>query len=105
MFWAKLFFNVGEEILGGLFFILPLEGNNFAAKNKHILYTYHEWREGQHGVYYLVYHDQIFSPPTFHEPKVQEDFQELPCWRVTHFVWMIDWGMGDSYGDGSSQLI
>ena len=23
---------------------------------------------------------------------MEEDFQELPCWEVTHFVWMIAWG-------------
>ena len=46
MLWANLFFNVGEEILGGLFFIFPLKGNTIAAHNQHILYTYHEWRGG-----------------------------------------------------------
>ena len=23
---------------------------------------------------------------------MEEIFHELPCWRVTHFVWMIAWG-------------
>ena len=45
-FWASLFFNVGGEILGGLFFILPLEGNNFATQDQCILCNYHEWRQG-----------------------------------------------------------
>ena len=49
IFWASLFLNVGGEILGGLFFIFPLEGNNFVAQDQHILYTHHEWREGQVG--------------------------------------------------------
>ena len=75
MFWVNLFFNDGEEILGGLFLILPLQGNSMAAQDQHILYTYHEWREGQCGVDYLVFHDQNFIPPTLHEPKVEEDFQ------------------------------
>ena len=33
-----------------------------------------------------------FGPPTLQELKVEEDFQEFPCWEVTHFVWMIAWG-------------
>ena len=36
---------------------------------------------------------------------MEGDFHEFPCWEVTHFVWMIAWGMGDSYGDGRSQFI
>ena len=23
---------------------------------------------------------------------MEEDFQDFPCWKVTHFVWMIAWG-------------
>ena len=91
-FWANLFFNVGGETFGGLFFTLPFEGNNFAAQDQHTLYTYHKWREGQLGVGYDAYHVQIFSPPSFPELEVEEDFQELPYWEVAHFVWMIAWG-------------
>ena len=34
---------------------------------------------------------QIFIPPTLPEPKVEENFQELPSWKVTHFAWLIAW--------------
>ena len=90
--WAIMIHNVGEEIFGGIVFFLPLEGNIIVSQYQQILYTYHKWRGRQHGVGYFVYHVHIFSPPTFQEPKVEEDFQELPCWEVTHFVWMIAWG-------------
>ena len=92
IFWAILFFDVGRGIFGGLFFTFPHEGNNFAAQDQHIIYTYHKWREGQHGVSYDSYHVHIFSPPSFPKLEVEGDFQELPFWEVTHFVWMIAWG-------------
>jgi len=91
MIWASLIYNIGGEIFGDLVFILPLEGNIIAAQDQKIIHTYQKWRGGHRGVGYFVYHDQIFSPPTLQEPKVEEDFQELPCWEVTHFVWMIAW--------------
>ena len=50
MFWVNLFFNDGEEILGGLFLIFPLQGNSIEAQDQHILYTYHEWRGRWRGV-------------------------------------------------------
>jgi len=34
---------------------------------------------------------QIFIPPTLLEPKVDDSFQELPSWKVTHFSWLIAW--------------
>ena len=71
---------------------MPFEGNTFAAQDQHTLYTHHKWREGQLGVGYDAYHVQIFSPPSFPELEVEGDFHELPCWEVTHFVWMIAWG-------------
>ena len=37
LFWASLFFNVGEELFGGLFFTFPFEGNTFAAQDQHII--------------------------------------------------------------------
>ena len=42
MIWAILIHSVGEEIFGDLVFILPLKGNSIAAKDKHILCTYHK---------------------------------------------------------------
>ena len=105
MIWDNMFHNVGEEILGGLVFIFPLEGNIVAAQYQHILCTYPEWRGGQHGVGYFVYQDHIFSPSILQEPKVVGDFQELPCWEVTHFVWMIAWGMEDPLGEDVPQHI
>ena len=83
--------NVGE-IFGDLVFFLPLEGNIIAAQDQKILYIYHKWREGECGVGYFVYHDQIFIPPTLEELKVEDDLYELPFWRVTPFVRLIDWG-------------
>ena len=103
--WDNMFHDVGEEILGGLIFNLPLEGNLIAAQDQHILYSYPEWRGGQRGVGYFVYQDQIFSPPILHEPKVEDDCQELPCWEVTQFVWMISWGMEDPHGEDVPQHI
>ena len=90
--WASMICSVGGEILGDLVFILRLEGKCFAAQEQQFLYTYHEWREGQHGVGYIVYHEHIFIPPSLPEPKVEDSFQELPSWEVAHFVWMIAWG-------------
>ena len=92
LFWASLFFVVGGTFLGGLFFTLPLEGNDFAAQDQHTLYTCHEWKEGQHGVSYDACQYQIFSPPSLLELEVEGDFQELPCREVAHLVWMIAWG-------------
>ena len=105
MIWANMFHNVGGEILGGLTFILSLEGNIITAQYQHILYTYPKWRGGQCGVGYFFYQDQIFNPPTLQEPKVEDDFQELPCWEVTNFVWMIAWGMEDPHGEDVPQHI
>ena len=90
--WANMIHNVGEDIFEDPIFFLPLEGNIIAAQDQQKIYTYHKWRGGQHGVGYFVYHDQIFNPPILQELKVEEDFQEFPCWEVTHFVWMIAWG-------------
>ena len=97
MIWDNMFHNVGEEILRGLVFIFPFEGNIIAAQYQHIIYTYPKWIGGQHGVGHFFYQDQTFSPPTLQEPKVEDDCQELPCWEVTHFVWKIAWGMEDLY--------
>ena len=72
--------------------MMPLEGNILAAQDQFSLYTYPKWRGEQRGVGYLVYQMQISSPPILQELKVEEHFQELPCWEVTHFVWMIAWG-------------
>ena len=63
LFWANLFFIVGGELFGGLFFTLPFEGITFVAQDQHTLYTDHKWREGHHGVSYDAYQVQIFSPP------------------------------------------
>ena len=68
LFWASLFFIDGGTFYGGLFFTLPLKGNDFAAQ------------------------DQTFSPPSLPEREVEGDFQELPCQEVAHLVWMIAWG-------------
>ena len=46
-------------------------------------------------VCYFVYQDHNISPPILRKPKVEDDCQELPCWEVTHFVWMIAWGVED----------
>ena len=95
MILDNMFHNAGEEIFGGLVFNLPLEGNFIATQDQHILYTYPKWRGGQRGVGYFVYQYQIFNPPILQEPKVEDDCLELPCWEVTHFVWIIAWGMED----------
>ena len=81
-----------ERVFEDPIFFLPLEGNIIVAQDQQLLYTYHKWREGQCGVGYFFYHVQLFSLTTLQEPKVEQDFQELPCWEVTHFVWMIAWG-------------
>ena len=59
--WANMFHNVGGEILGGLNFILPLEGNIIAAQVHISLHTYCKWRRGQRGVGYEAY---MFKFPT-----------------------------------------
>ena len=92
MSWASQIIIDGGEILGGLIFILPLEGNTFAALDQHTLCTNHKWRGGKHGVSYEAFHIHIFSPPSFPELKVEGDFYELPCWEATYVVWMIAWG-------------
>ena len=46
MSWASRIIIDGGEILGGLLFIFPLDGNTFAAHDQHTLYTYHKWRGG-----------------------------------------------------------
>ena len=74
LFWASLFFIVGGELFGGFFFILPFEGNTFAAQDQHTLYTCHEWREGQHGVSYDAFQVHIFNPPSLPELEVEGDF-------------------------------
>ena len=85
MIWASLFCSVGGEVLGDLDFIMPLEGNTIVAQVQLSLHTYHKWRRGQHGVGYEAYQVQKFIPPISHEHKVEEYFQELPSWKVTHF--------------------
>ena len=100
-----MFHNVGEEILEDLVFFLPLEGNFITAQDHPTLYTYLKWREGQRGVDSYVYHVQILSPPTLHEFKVEEHFQELPCWEIAHLIWMISWGMEDPHGEYVPQHI
>ena len=55
MVWDSTFHNVGGEILGGINFIFPLEGNIVAAQDQRILYTYPKWRGGNHGVDHFVY--------------------------------------------------
>ena len=92
MIWANLICSIGGEVLGDLDFILPLEGNIIAARVQLALRIYHEWRRGQHGVGHEAYHVQNFSPPIPHEHKVEDYFQELPSWKVTHFAWLIAWG-------------
>ena len=44
LIWASLISSVGGENFEDLVFILPLEGNYFAAQDQHLLYTYHNWR-------------------------------------------------------------
>ena len=104
MIWASLICSVGGEILGDLDFILPLEGNTIVAQVQLSLHTYHKWRRGQRGVGYEAYHVQNFSPPILQEPKVEDDFQELVSWRVTHFSWLIAWGMEDLHDDISNSM-
>ena len=91
MIWANLICSVRGEVLGDLDFILPLEGNIVAAQVKLALQIYHEWRRGQRGVGHEAYHVYNFSPPILHEHKVEDYFQELPSWKVTHFSWLIAW--------------
>ena len=74
MVWASLICSIGGEIFGDLVPILPLEGNLIATQDQPTLYTYHKWRGGQLGVGYIVYHVQIFIPPTFPDPKVEDSF-------------------------------
>ena len=89
MVWVGMSHDFGRRVLGGSIFFLPLEGNHVAAQDQHTFDTYHKWRRGQHGIGLLSYHFHLFIPPTFQEHKVEETFQELPCWRVTHFIWII----------------
>ena len=99
MIWASIIHNVGGKIFGDLALFLPLEGNIIAVQDQKKLYTYHKWRGGQCGVGFFAYQDQICNPLTLQEPKVEGDFQELPSWEVTHFVWMITWGWRIHMGD------
>ena len=92
MIWASLICSVGGEVLGDLDFIFPLEGNIIATRVQLALHIYHEWRRGQRRVCHEAYH---FSPPILQEPKVEDDFHEFLSWRVTHFAWLIAWGMED----------
>ena len=89
---ASLVHNIGRRTFGGLASFLPFEGNMMAAQDQKILYTCLKWIGKQRGVGYYLYHDQNFSPPTFPELQVEDDLQELPFLRVTHFVWLIAWG-------------
>ena len=90
MVWAH---ETREGVFGDPVVILSLEGNIIIAQYQQQLYTFHKWRERQHGVGHLAYHVQICIPPKLQEPKVEEHFHELPFWRVTQFVWMIAWGL------------
>ena len=72
--WAGMIHNVGEEIFEDPNFFLPLEGNIIATQDQQKLYIYLKWRGGQRGVDYFFYQDQIFSPPTLPELKVEEHF-------------------------------
>ena len=92
MVWVGMAHDIRERILGDSIFFLPLEGNHVAAQDQHALYNYQKWRGGKRGIGLLSYHVHLFSPPTLHEPKVGEILHELPCWRVTPFIWMIAWG-------------
>ena len=92
LIWASMIYSVGGEILGDLVFILPLEGKYFPAQDQHTLFIHHKLRSVKHGIGYAAYHVHHFSPPFLHERKVEEYFQELPSWRVTHFAWLIAWG-------------
>lgn len=92
MIWASLIYSADGEILGGLNFILPHEGNTIAAQIYLSLHTYHKWRRGQCGVGYGACHDHIFCPPILHGLKVEDDFPELPSWKVIDFAWWIAWG-------------
>ena len=91
MVWVGMSHDFGGGFLGGSIFFLPLEGHHVSAQDQHAFYTYHEWRGGQHGIGPLAYNVHLFIPPSFQEHKVEETFHELPCWRVTHFIWMIAW--------------
>ena len=42
--WASLIHNVGKWTFGGLASLFPFEGNNMAAQDQKILYTYLKWR-------------------------------------------------------------
>ena len=55
-------------------------------------------------MYILTPHNQLCSPPSLQELKVEEIFHELPYWRVTHLVWLIAWGVRDSKGDDESKF-
>ena len=91
MVLANMIHDTKERIFEDPIFFLPLEDNIMVAKNQQPLYTYHKWRERQHGIENLIYQVQLCSLPSLQEIKVEEFFHELPFWRVTHFVWMIAW--------------
>ena len=66
-----------------------LGGRDISSQDQKQPHTYHKWREKQRVMDISVAHIQLCSPPSLQEPKVEEMFQELPCWRVIHFLWMI----------------
>ena len=92
MDWASIIHDYMESIFADLDFLFPLKEKIIVAQDQNLIYTYHKWREREHGLGYLVYHVQLLSPPTLQEPKVEDIFHELPFWRVAHFVWIIAWG-------------
>ena len=48
----------------------------------------------------------IFSTKIgFSELEVEDSFQELPSWEVTHFAWMIAWGMEETHEEDVPQQI
>ena len=65
MVWVGMVHDFGGRVLGGSIVFLPLKGNHVLAQDQHALYTYHEWRGGQHGIGPLSYHVHLFIPPTF----------------------------------------
>ena len=85
MSWASQIIIDAGKIFGGLPFILPLEGNIFAAQDQHTLQTCHKWGRGQHVASYSDFHGQISSQVHFRSSRWREIFSELSCWEATYF--------------------